>query len=80
MSLSLREAFESVPSKTGGRACYVCSALADMGEEDGKTLVELLSSSVSTRVIYEACQKAGYKSVTLASLRRHRREECRSVS
>lgn len=80
MAISLREAFDEVPQKRSGRACLTCVAMSSMSEEDVRTFNELLKGSASSRVIFEACQKAGYSVMTLAALRRHRRGECLGLS
>jgi hypothetical protein len=79
-SVSLRDAFEAVPKGKPGQPCRVCVTIGEMEADEVDTLRELLDSSASSRVIFEACQRAGYERVTLASLRRHRRGECLSLT
>jgi len=51
-----------------------------MDGDDRETLVDLLASSASTAVIALACEKAGYADLTIGSLKRHRRRECRGLT
>jgi hypothetical protein len=74
--VNLREAFETVPKRRGGKKCATCVAVAGMSLDDAATLVELLDSEASTAVIALACQKAGYESLTDGTLKRHRRGDC----
>jgi hypothetical protein len=78
--MSLREAFDSVPQRRGGRPCGTCVALSVMPEDDAETLLELLASEASTAVISEACKRAGYPQLTEGTLKRHRRAECRGLT
>jgi len=74
--MNLQEAFDAVPKKRSGRPCLACVSLRDMPDEDRATFIELMGSSASSRVIYEACRAAGYEGMTLSALKRHRRGEC----
>ena len=74
--MNLREAFEEIPQCRSGRPCLACVQLSEMSDEDASTLRELLAGSSSSRVIFEAVQRAGYETLTLSALKRHRRGEC----
>ncbi len=77
--MNLREAFESVPKRRGGKPCTTCVMLSSMDREDRETLLELLESDTSSAVIALACKKAGYPNLTEGTLKRHRRSECRGL-
>ena len=47
-----------------------------MTDDDAATLRELIDGPSSSRVIFEAVQRAGYETLTLSALKRHRRGEC----
>lgn len=78
--MNLREAFDEIPQRRSGRACLACVAMSTMSDDDARTFNDLLKGNASSRVIFEACQKAGYEVMTLAALRRHRRGECLGLS
>lgn len=74
--MNLREAFDSIPVKRSGRPCLTCVTLSQMSADDASTLRDLLDSDASTRMIFEACRAAGYDSLTLSALKRHRSGVC----
>ena len=80
MSISLREAFDSVPKRRSGGKCYTCVALETMPVEDAETLRELLDSDATSTVIAQACQKAGYSRLSERSIGRHRKGSCFPLS
>jgi hypothetical protein len=76
--MNLREAYESVPERVGGKRCVTCSTLASLPDDDAATLRELLDDrAVSSSIIAEACKRAGYPQLTEGTLKRHRRGDCR---
>lgn len=75
MGMSLKEAFESLPSR--GPRCRACLTIAEMPEEDAGFLRKMLADkSVSVRMIVETCNRAGYTELGTNAIGRHRRGEC----
>lgn len=74
--MNLREAFETIPKRRGGKPCVTCVVLRDMPDDDADTFRQLLSSEASSRVIAEACRLAGYSTISEGTVKRHRRGDC----
>lgn len=78
--MNLREAFDEDQSRRPGGVCRVCVALESMPDDDAATLRELLDSGATHTSISRACVRAGYESLTVPSISRHRQGDCVPLS
>lgn len=76
---SLQEAFDAVVKPRIGRPCRTCLAVAEMDDVDRATLAALFADpDVTNPSITAALTGAGFD-VTIGSVSRHRRGECKPL-
>jgi hypothetical protein len=76
---SLAEALSSQAPRHGGPYCQVCELIPSLNKEDVNALNEALDNArVTATMIVRALEEYG-ASISIATLRRHRRKECSTL-